>query len=216
MVGMRRGVVDQNELVALMAQIAAGDAAAIFELKEVAGDALAGALRSLLAARGVRRIDTAELDGLVIDACLALGEVAGAWNPEGGASPWRWARFRLASVVDTYLGQHADEWDDRHTRHATVPAPAATNEPAPWVVLTRLATRNDRCAVLAGALETVASERDRSVYLEFQLQQFLGDPSPAVTVGAMFGLRPDAVRQVVRRVRTRLDNRGDTSDELVA
>ena len=207
---------EQNELVELMAQIAAGDAAAIFELKEVAGDALAGALRSLLTKRGVRRIEAAELDGLVIDACLALAEVAGAWNPEGGASPWRWARFRLAAVVDTYLGQHADEWDDRRVRHASLPGPAPSEEPPPWTVLTDLARRDHRCARLAIALETVASERDRSLYLEFELQQGLGDPSPAVTVGAMFDLRPDAVRQVVRRVRTRLEDHGESAGALVA
>jgi hypothetical protein len=34
-----------------------------------------------------------------------------------------------------------------------------------------------------------------------RLQASLGDPAPAVTVGRSFGLRPDAVRQVVKRTR---------------
>ena len=37
-----------------------------------------------------------------------------------------------------------------------------------------------------------------------RLQASLGDPAPAVTVGRTFGLRPDAVRQVVKRTRDAL------------
>jgi hypothetical protein len=35
--------------------------------------------------------------------------------------------------------------------------------------------------------------------LEVKVQAGLGDPSPAVTVGRRHGMRPDAVRQAVKR-----------------
>ena len=54
------------------------------------------------------------------------------------------------------------------------------------------------------ALQSVASERDRRVFLEVAVQEASGDPSPANTVAHMFGLRPAAVRQIKCRVRRRL------------
>ena len=44
------------------------------------------------------------------------------------------------------------------------------------------------------ALQSVASERDRRVFLEVAVQAASGDPSPANTVAQMFGLQPAAVR----------------------
>ena len=58
--------------------------------------------------------------------------------------------------------------------------------------------------LLQEALGTVATARDRELFLELRIQELLGDRSPAVTVGALLGLNPEAVRQQHRRVRLRL------------
>ena len=46
--------------------------------------------------------------------------------------------------------------------------------------------------------------RDRAILLEVKLQTDAGDPSPSVTVARDYGLKPDAVRQVVKRTLDRL------------
>ena len=58
--------------------------------------------------------------------------------------------------------------------------------------------------LLFEALELVLSERDRQLFLEVEVQQALGDRSPATTVGPMLGMQPAAVRQQYRRARLRL------------
>ncbi len=40
--------------------------------------------------------------------------------------------------------------------------------------------------------------------MQYRIQKSLGDHSPAHTVGAEFGLSPDHVRQIDRRMRVRL------------
>ena len=66
------------------------------------------------------------------------------------------------------------------------------------------------------ALRRVGSARDAQILLEVRLQATSGDPSPAVTVGAEHGMRPDAVRQVTRRMRARLRDLADADERFEA
>ena len=59
-------------------------------------------------------------------------------------------------------------------------------------------------ALLTEALGAVCTERNVEVFLQYRIQQRLGDQSPAATVGAMFDLSPANVRQIHHRVRNRL------------
>lgn len=127
--------------------------------------------------------------------------------------PWTWARHRLANVVDSYLGQLGPSLDEAAELHlAAEPVPTGgIDESDVTELLVRLARsgsaageRHVQVADLRVALEAVASERDRRVYLEVELQHALHDPSPANTVAAMYGLTPAAVRQVRCRVRRNL------------
>src|SRR5438132_11248909 len=95
-----------------MALMAAGDQAAIFMLYGEFGAPLAGLARRELRRMGVERVDPDELDGLVMDACLALFDSAGSWDPDGGALPWNWARQKLAALASGFVGQHADSLDE--------------------------------------------------------------------------------------------------------
>ena len=52
----------------------------------------------------------------------------------------------------------------------------------------------------------MVSDRDAAIWLGVQLEKGAGNRSPAVTVAAEHGLRPDAVRKVVQRVGERLDS----------
>jgi len=202
---MEREERDQR-LRVVMAAMATGDRGATFDLYAEFGGPIGATIRRLLRRLGVESVPREELDGLVIDACLELQGCAESWDPAGGAVPWVWAERRLLVVASRWVGQHADAIDERHEVVdivlTTSGAPAV--EPSPLELLARL--DDPTCRLLREALATVASVRDQTILLEVGLQRSLGDTSPAVTIGPHVGLRPDAVRQVLRRLRQRLAN----------
>lgn len=194
-----------EKLAGIMGRIAGGDREAVFELYTEFGGHLAGLMRRHLRRLGIYDIDPRELDGLVMDGCLMLRDVAGAWDPVGGALPWNWAGHRVVAIVSGWVGQHAVEFDPaRHEQVVIEQLRFADQELEELEVLSGLRHVNPGCALLFEALERVASTRDRALLLEMRCQDAAGDPSPAVTVAARHGMRPDAVRQAACRVRSRL------------
>jgi hypothetical protein len=202
-----------DRLADLMARMAAGDRGATFLLAHEFGGPIGAAVRREAARRGVDHVDRAEVDGLVIDVCVALDEIAGSWRPDGGALPWVWARHHVGRVVDRWLGQHADELTevvlDRVERaHAAGPALGGAGDDLlddAIGLLEAIARRDRSCALLREALDASGTtRRDQRLLLEMCLQRSLGDRSPAVTVGAMYGLSTDSVRQQVKRARDRV------------
>jgi len=190
----------------LMDRMAAGDAAAVFELYEQFGSAITATVRRVVAGRGVTTLPHDEIEGVVIEVCIDLFGRAAGWSSDGGAMPWVWAERRIANLVDSVLGQHSDPLDvDRVDATISTPPNAPSGgEPEVLDVLAIAARRRPECALLADALGSVATERDRRVFLEVGIQASLGDRSPAITVGALLGMQPDAVRQQHRRVKQRL------------
>jgi hypothetical protein len=193
----------------LMARMAAGDQAAVFCLVERHGTRLAGAVRAMARRRGVEWLHREDLDDLVVDAAMALLDVAEAWDPAGGALPWVWARHRLEAVVDRFVGQHHDSLDaeraaslERLMPEAPPPGPGC--EPDVLDLLAHLGSGSELATVVRDALAQVGSRRDQRLLLEVRLQESLGDRSPAATVAPRYGMQPAAVRQQVRRMKHRL------------
>lgn len=194
-----------QKLAGLMVRMAAGDGSATFELYEQFGHRIAGVLRRHLSRLGVYDIEADELHGLVIDTCLMLETVAGAWRPDGGALPWNWAGARVGGIVSGWVGQHATEFDvERHEEVVIEQLSRVEDELEEIEVLAGLCDENPACALLFEALGRVATSRDRRILLAVRSQTAAGDPSPAVTVGQQFGMKPEAVRQVACRVRRSL------------
>ncbi len=81
-------------------------------------------------------------------------------------------------------------------------------------MLSRLAERHAGCALVLDALEHVATRRDRAIVLEVRVQVASGDPSPALTLARRHGLTPEVVRQVVCRVRARLNRLAACDDRF--
>ncbi len=200
-------MVEQGRLEDLMRDMGQGDGAAVFALYEEFGGRIAGAVRAMLRRRGVRSVSADDLDGLVVDACLALQDVAAAWRPDGGALPWRWAHQRIEAVVGSFVGQHADEVDDavmaRLARLGAV-VPGPVEEPDLLALLSRLVPAGAMAVLVREALHRSGSERDQRLLLEVKVQEALGDRSPANSVAPLFGMRPAAVRQQVHRVKQRM------------
>jgi hypothetical protein len=192
-----------ERLVEVMARMAGGDRAAVFTLYIEYGDHVAALMRREVRRLGVQHVEPDELDGLVLDGCLALFDSAGSWDPEGGALPWNWAVRRLAAIAQKWVGQHADTLDRDVV--AAEQLRALGDEPEGLEVFERLAPCHDGCALLIEAFDHGrVRPRDRAILLEVKLQTEAGDPSPSITVARVYGLKPDAVRQIVKRTLDRL------------
>lgn len=214
-----------DELARIMARLAEGDEAAVVTLYERFGDRVAGTVRAVLRERGLTLVHD-EVGGLVFDACLAIGQVAGAWSPQGGALPWTWARRRVERCVDRLFGprtvpleEHLHVLEVRAAHDETAGGWAGDPADDPehgarrvererWQLYSTLAALgavDDRCRLLDDAFDRAAvSPLDREVCLQYAAEQHTGNRSPATTVGAMFALKEPTVRQRVRRSRERL------------
>ena len=199
------GAPTARELAATMAALAAGDGAALFTLCDRFGPDLARSVRSVASRRGAR-LTADDVDELVVEVALALAALAGSWDPTFGVPPWVWARHRVAAVVDGHLGQWTRPLELVDQAQVDRPAPAAASghEPSLVEVIEQLATEDESVALVWEALVTVASVRDRAVFLEVLVQNSMGDRAAAATVGRLLDMRPDAVRQQVMRIRRRL------------
>ena len=212
-----------ERLIAVMAALAQGDRAALFQLYEEFGEHVAAVVRRELR-RVHAQVPADDFGGLVIDSVMTIADCAAGWDPTGGAMPWVWARHRVRQVVSRHLGQFADSIDaGRKTTTekleqyaATVPIAAHDSGVSELEALVRLSATEDVCALLLAALEDVTTERDREILLAYKLQAALGDPSPANTVGDAFRLKPATVRQVVKRSLDRLRKLADTEPRFRA
>ncbi len=187
----------------LMERLAAGDGTAACTMALEFSGSIGAAVRAHLADLGVHDADREDVDDLVLDVCLMLGDVAGGWRADGGASPWQWAWHRVRQVVSGWVGQHADPLDDA-LLEVEAPSDAPGAEPDIEAVFAHVARILPAVALVREGLAAVASDRDGVLLLEVRLQAELGDLSPAVTVAAERGMTPEAVRQAVSRTRRRL------------
>jgi DNA-directed RNA polymerase specialized sigma24 family protein len=205
-----------GELAEIMSELAAGDETAVFSLYERFGDKIGGTVRAVLRARGLTLVHD-EVDGLVLEACLAIAGVAGAWSPDGGALPWVYARRRIENCVDRVVGQYTVPLDDYlravEDGEAGYPpftppgghAPLPVDDRSLAQALEEMSPGDDRCRLLHDALDRAAvSPTDRELTLQYAAEQGSGNRSPATTVAAMFDLRDAAVRQRVHRSKRRL------------
>jgi hypothetical protein len=202
-----RGVNEERfeRLVEIMTAMADGDQAAPIMLYTEFGDHVAGAVRRELTHLHHTDITAEDLDGLVIDACLALADCAAAWRPGGGALPWNWAARRIGALASAWVGVYADPYDPAvHDQPADAQVQVLDGDVEDLDVLAGLGHSHPLCALLAEALARVATPRDQALVVGVRVQQSLGDPSPAVTLADQWGLRPEAVRQAVKRATDRL------------
>lgn len=206
-----------TRVAALMGRMAGGDRDALYHLYWEFGASIGAAIRAELRRLGAVRIRAEDVDGLVLDACVDLYDRAGSWDPSHGALPWTWARYRLQAIAVAWIGQYADPLPDGGPAEAVTPAapsPSAGGDPEALTVLDRLAGRRVDVALLREGLARVSRPAQQHILLEVKLQAGLGDPSPALTVGREVGMRPDAVRQVVKRTLDRLRTLADSEERF--
>lgn len=203
-----------QEVEQIMAAVVAGDEAAIFGLLDGFGDELRAAVRAVLRSRGARARDQ-EVDDVVIDLLLELAKLAPSWKP-GEAPPWRWARHRVANVVDRHLGQWTRPLDDHEpaddadlgARGGSGGAEAADEDVLETIA--RVAAREPMVELLFEAVQLVASPRDVPIWFDVINEQAGGNRAPAAVVAGLHGLRPETVRQQHRRIRVRIRHLAST------
>lgn len=190
---------------AIMVRLVAGDDAAVFTLAEHHGHRVAGVIRRQLARCGVDVVAAEDVQSLVLDACMELRTVAAAWRP-GGALPWWWAEGRIRSLVNGFIDVHADSIDDHWRDVECEDAEAAPSiEDTVAATFARLVREVPLVGLVAEAAK-VARMDDVALIclLDYRIQQDQGDPSPAHTLSARYGISPEALRQRVSRGRRRL------------
>jgi hypothetical protein len=202
----RRRVADRARVAEVMAEVVAGESGAIFVLYAEFGSSIEAAVRQALRHFGVDHLDPDDIEGLVMESTIAIGDSASSWRPDG-ALPWWWAASRIRQIVGTFLGQFGQPYDpDLHGHVGGDQAQAWLGEEGPMLeVLDNVAERDQKVALLRDAFDHIAgSARDREMLLVYAAQQQAGDLSPAETVGPLFGLEPATVRQAVKRTKDRL------------
>ena len=199
--GQARTPGGDDPLRILMRGMAERDSGALFHFVDEFRSDLTSTVRSILGSVGRSDVGArqSDVDFLVLSAALVLYDRAPRWQP-GGAPPWLWANRAIRGEIVTWLGhprvEFVPEW------HALgVEPPMASGGDVNFDVLA------DSCGEVAdwiADVKRVANERDQRIHIEYQTQKSLGDPSPANTVGAEFGLQPANIRQIDARVRRRL------------
>ena len=200
-----------------MGRLVAGDPAAVFTLAEHHGHRVAGVVRRQLARCGVDSITTEDLRSLVLDACMELRHVAAAWKP-GGALPWWWAEGRIRALVNAWVGVHADSLDDHWPAvESEEPAAALSEEDSVAATFARLVDEVPLVGLVAEAARAARVDDVSLVcLLDYCIQQDQGDPSPAHTLAARYGVSPDALRQRICRGRRRLRHVVETDPRFAA
>lgn len=188
-----------------MARLAAGDRAAIFTLNVHHGHRIVGVIRRHLHHIGFGPVAGEDLNDLVLDSCIALADVAGAWRP-GGAAPWNWAEHRIRNIVNGWVGVYADSIDDDRARQLIDEGlTAACDEPDLDVTYRALVESTPIVSKVHAAARSARLDDDQFLLMvEYRIHQRQGDPSPARTLAARHGVTPEVVRQRVSRSRRRL------------
>lgn len=196
---------DPFAVEAIMARLAAGDAAAVFTLAEHHGGRIANVIRRHLRECGVDAIAADDLRGLVLDACMELRRVAPAWRPEG-ALPWWWAAGRIRGLVARWVGVHADALDAHGAEVVGEAPPAAPGqEDSLAATFARLVDHDPLVRLVAEAAQAARVDDVALVcLLDYRIQQDQGDPSPAHTLAPRYGITPEALRKRISRGRSRI------------
>jgi hypothetical protein len=210
--------VERDRLSEVMGGMAAGDMAMLVAFVTEFGTPLRSLVRRTVFAFGRRDVldDPGEVTSLVTTAALEIFDRADGWD-DSGAPPWVWAERAIRSAVARQVG-HAiadvtiEEWSQ--VREGPVQQTLRGLDGDARQVLTRLSVYEPRAQLWWDAVGGLTNDRNRNVYFEFVVQQALGDRAPAQTVAPLFDLRPDNVRQIVRRVRLRLAERIRTDARL--
>jgi len=196
----------EDPLQQIMAGMAAGDAAFLFAFVDTFGPKVRWVVRGILEGMGRHDLirDGDELDGLTLDACEVVFGRAAGWKP-GGALPWNWAFKAIRAEVARGIGHRTVEFDTvERDCGASLEGEAGSRSDVAVADLAGddlgvLIDRHPRVRLLDQAIRSVGSVAHQEIYWEYRLQQGLGDPSPAHTVGQRFGKQPATVRQICKR-----------------
>ena len=204
------------DLETVMASLAAGDVAAYEPFFGMAAGPVRRVLRNELASKGIW-VDRDRLDDLVRDGILELIRLAPRWRADGGARPWNWAYRRLVRGAYEGLGLLVDDIDAHREVACTSGPCSSVLDDGEVLQAFELITEINRAGrILGRALERVATDRDRIVWLEVLHEQGGGNAAPAVTVAQSHGLTEANVRKICQRVRQRLTRLADSNSEYAS
>ena len=145
------------ELAAVMSGVSERRPDAIQRLFTLATPPLRRMVRTTFDNDGIR-VPPDLVDDIVRDLVVELIDLAGSWRPDGGATPWHWARSRLLARAYRSLGTFADDIDDHHDL-AERSRPATSEAETTVELLDRASTRHPLADLLQRGLAARVSER---------------------------------------------------------
>ncbi len=190
-------------LVDIVDGMVAGDTASILAFHEIAAPEVRSIVLRSLRAAGIW-VDKDRLHDIVQDGLLALQRHIGSWRPDGGATPWGWARHRLVAIAFDHVGILAVDLDGVPEPRSEQGSTSDDVDRCPLELLAELATTHPKVAELERALSATVSERDGRVWLDLLCEESGGNRSASVTVAQTHGLSHANVRKIRQRVRQRL------------
>tara|TARA_B100000446_G_scaffold101307_1_gene94902 strand:- start:524 stop:937 length:414 start_codon:yes stop_codon:yes gene_type:complete len=125
--------------------------------------------------------------------------------------PWRWAHLAIRHRVSEAVGHRTTPLMEDDGVEEAAWSPTGDCED---LVLTRLRCGDPRLALMLTTLKANLSERDYLVVVEYLQQQSFGDPSPSHTVGRLYRVKSDNVRQIYHRARKRMRKLAADDPEL--
>jgi hypothetical protein len=193
-----------DKLTKLMTLVAGGDRYAAFTLRLDFDRELKNAVRRAATEVG-RTLPSDEVEAVATDFCTWLVTHAGAWRPEGGALPWRWAWGYLKALVRENQGFWPLTIAEPVEREMPEALVAVMDDQDLLDTVARLAAVDERVADLLYVLGAAsAAPRDIALLLDLAEQSVAGDPSPSHTIAPRYGLSPDAVRKRAQRTRDKV------------
>ena len=191
----------EDPLQLMMTGMAEGDPAFLFAFVDEFGVKVRWVVRGILTDMGRTDLVASadELDGLTLDACEVIFRRAPGWRP-GGARPWTWAFKAIRAEVARSIGHRVvpltgDEDLDGEADSCTGGAVADPTGDDLGVLM----QRHPAVRLLDEAIRSIGTRSVQDLYWEYRIQQGLGDPSPAHTLGERVGKTPMAVRQACKR-----------------
>lgn len=189
--------IPDDPLEALMARMAAGELAALWEFHETFETRLRGVVLSNVRSMGRRDVaaDTDRIKALTADAAAVIFHRSAGWKP-GGAKPWNWAGRAIRSMIAADIGHRSVELGHDDTLEGEVnDAPAGGAD----LTLERFVSLHSSHELFGEAYCSVSSDRDQLAAWLFRVQKVNDDPSPAHTVSDEFGITAAHARKIHER-----------------
>ncbi len=195
----------RRNLEEVMRRLIEGEVAMVWALSTQFGSELGRVVCRHLRSMGRTDVisDAGRVEGLVLDVAFWFLDHGAAYDP-ASSLPWVWGDRPILALVGREVGHRSVELDSARAGANVCEIEPASTSPTIPASFEVIAAAEPTVRLLLEAVQSVGSERDAAVHLEYRTQCAFGDPSPSHTVADLCGLQAANVRQIDRRMRKKV------------